>query len=52
MRMQNSEVTQKQYKCVTDSDTIDNTVKFKYTVNGFKLTALRTVPCTTHSYVI
>lgn len=26
-------------------------VKFKYTENGFNLTALGTAPCKTHSYV-
>lgn len=50
-RMQNSKVIEMQYKCVTVTPLITLPVKFKHTVNGFKLTALGTVPCKTHSYV-
>lgn len=49
--MQNSKVIEKQYKCVTVTPMITLPVKFKYSLNGCKLTALGAVPCKTHSYV-
>mgnify|MGYP001853978224 CR=1 FL=1 len=49
--MLNSKVIKKQYKDVTVTPLITLPVKFKYTSNGFKLTALGIVPCKTHSYM-